>query len=568
MTTDTFAIGPSFFSIITPADAGTSQFGPNGRTNEGVMRGLDENHYVFVEGSGHDYYVLCAETGNVTTITQTRFLNDLADIGSPVIEVDSGLCLSAPNTPYVWVIAFQANGAEIDYLVGGILYKIVADGTVNAVGGLAMRTEAGGPREGRYLSNSNNFYSTCTIGNSLLALGQVHSSVFDDGLVVVMELPLAEEVIAADFVGSFSELFTDTPGIFGDHFFDFVNTIRTNPGPACIVPIGTSDYGIMVNVDQAVYDYVHAHPGVNSAWDTLTGPAVLWWKSGTGSYTDVTSHFDLSDALKHLDGSVSASYYDNYCGPNSFKIGDRTYVAYSRSYTQASDLEPVGTYARLKIFLWDGSTSTLSFDGSSALFDPVADCGVDESQRTSSYPQFVQACYDPFDSVIYYVWYGEASSLVFDYVFGPWGTGTRGTELAYVATFSEFVNPSFTDWQTSDTSGFGADFSSYLVTYYMLQSDTMLFFEAPYVYCYLENSERAPVGLTMQPQWDWAEDPLSHKLSRSTEVYRSADLTKVAVSQNRVRGRGRALRLKYISEQSKDFNLLGWSVSLESNARY
>lgn len=560
----TFNINTSFSSIITPADAGTSQFGPNGRTNEGFMRGLDGNHYVFVDGSGHDSYALCAETGNVTTVTQTRFLNDLANIGSPVIEVDTGFSLSAPSTSYFWIVAFQANGAEVDYLVGGILYKIVSDGTINAVGGLIMRTEASGPREGRYLSNGDSYYSTLTVGNKLLALGQVHSIVFDNGLVSVLELPLDEAVIYSDIIGSFSTLWTDVT-VFDDHFFDFIDTNRINPGPACLVPIGDSDWGVMVNVDQAIYDYAHAHFGVNDTWDTLTGPAVLWWKQGNVNYTDVSASFDLSDAMKHLDGSSSANYYDNYCGPNSFKFNGDTYVVFGRSYTLPDDLEPIGTFARVKVYLWTGSSSSLALDQETSLFDPISDCGVPPVNRTACIPQFVQIGYDPQDFGLRYVWYGANSSLQFDYVFG--GLGTIVPEPGFNATFSEFINSEFLDWQSQD--GVGADFTSELQTYYMLSDDTMLWMSDGTVFTYIENQGRGPggLGLFMQPQWDWSESSVSNKFARNVQVYLATPLELVSTRQNNIRGKGRALQLHFTSEQGKDFNLLGWAVWHGKNAR-
>jgi len=42
----------------------------------------------------------------------------------------------------------------------------------------------------------------------------------------------------------------------------------------------------------------------------------------------------------------------------------------------------------------------------------------------------------------------------------------------------------------------------------------------------------------------------------------------VVTSRVKVRGRGRSIRLKYESEQGKDFILLGWSMIGGINARY
>lgn len=555
--TDTFTLDTSFLSKVAPA---SGQFYPDGWSNQGFMKGLDGNHYVITADS-IGTAILCAETGSNTHITNARLIDDMTALG--IANADryssANVLWSAPTTPYFYIVTEYPIG---EYYIAAVLYKIVSDGTLTCVGGLNFSTRDTGHGG---LAGPETFYGFSAIDNSLYVLGQVMNSVGAQKQPAVFTLPLTETFTQNLTPGAWDTYFNTNALTYG--FFNYVNINRSEQAVATIVPLTGGRWGIMLYVGQADYDYMAAHPGVNTQWDAITGPGMWWCLSTDVSLTNVTSQFGFTDIKKHVDGTASSSYYDDYVSPSSFMISTRTYVMFARSYTLSADLEPIGTYARARIYLWDGTTATSAFDASSSLFDPVADCGVDEGSRTNSYPQFVQGGYDASTEKIDYVWYGHTGSLDFNYVFGGWIDVTPGTILDWSVTFSEFNNPAFDDWETQGV-GVGADFTSRLTTYYMGTSDAMLFFQTPYVVTYMENTERNDAALHMRAYWDWSDDEDSNRFSRSTEIYRQATLEKVSVSKNRVRGRGRALQLNFTSEQGKDFNLLGWTVDVNRNARY
>ncbi len=140
-------------------------------------------------------------------------------------------------------------------------------------------------------------------------------------------------------------------------------------------------------------------------------------------------------------------------------------------------------------------------------------------------------------------------------------------------TFSLFKDEGFKDWrEEADTSEqTPANFNSYLYTYYHFVDDQILWMQAPYIYTYVNNTSRngdSP-SLFMNGIWDWSEDSsVSHKVTRDTQVYTFKTDTDVSNSKNRIRGSGRALKLKYYSEPGKDWNLLGWNIHFDKNGRY
>lgn len=56
------------------------------------------------------------------------------------------------------------------------------------------------------------------------------------------------------------------------------------------------------------------------------------------------------------------------------------------------------------------------------------------------------------------------------------------------------------------------------------------------------------------------ETSVSNKFSREFEAYRYRNGYLVAISKNKVRGKGRALQLRFTSSPGKDFNLLGYGI--------
>jgi len=150
-------------------------------------------------------------------------------------------------------------------------------------------------------------------------------------------------------------------------------------------------------------------------------------------------------------------------------------------------------------------------------------------------------------------------------------------------TFGGFTGVTFLDW--TDTN-----YSSFAETGYDFVGDLVTKKSAPYIVTYCRVTETGftgnesagyeavrPSGLKISAAWDFAED-----FGASQQVYRlkypvlpnSSNLNDfnypedVITSRVKVRGHGRSMRIKYESEQGKDFLLLGWGMIQGRNPRY
>lgn len=160
-------------------------------------------------------------------------------------------------------------------------------------------------------------------------------------------------------------------------------------------------------------------------------------------------------------------------------------------------------------------------------------------------------------------------------------------------TFSLFKNKSLTDWETyaimDQLLDEGVNYSSYIETGHDLQGDITRFKQAPYVITHLKRTETGydveteewenPSGCLLRGKWDWTNSGDSGKWSVNQQIYRirNRDIPTVSTveynrgnnvitSRTRIRGRGRALQLKFESEQGKDFDILGWGIIYVGNS--
>ncbi len=152
-------------------------------------------------------------------------------------------------------------------------------------------------------------------------------------------------------------------------------------------------------------------------------------------------------------------------------------------------------------------------------------------------------------------------------------------------TFAEFTETDFLDWGE-------ADYSSYAETAYNFLGDMEFRKTAPYVTTYMRTTETGwqvnaagdgydpirPSGCLLQAYWDFGRNPVAvgqqiyrRKFPAVVDVNDLANFnypTDVIITRSKVRGRGRVMRLRFESEQGKDFHLLGYSVIGASNGRF
>jgi hypothetical protein len=150
-------------------------------------------------------------------------------------------------------------------------------------------------------------------------------------------------------------------------------------------------------------------------------------------------------------------------------------------------------------------------------------------------------------------------------------------------TFGAFTGIDFLDW--GDTN-----YSSFAETGYDFIGDLVTKKNAPFIVTYCRLTETGftgnesagyeavrPSGLKVSAAWDFAEN-----FGTSQQVYRlkypvfpnNSNLNDfdypedVITSRVKIRGHGRSMRIKYESEQGKDFLLLGWGMIQGRNPRY
>lgn len=158
-------------------------------------------------------------------------------------------------------------------------------------------------------------------------------------------------------------------------------------------------------------------------------------------------------------------------------------------------------------------------------------------------------------------------------------------------TFSEFTSKTFTDWANAEQDEPGTNFNSYAVTWWELNDNITNWTQAPYIYVYSEQTESGYIqledgsyglvdesGLFLTPYWDFAGSPTSRKVGRTIQVYKlkkhlvvdpfnlSVDAEQsIVMTRSKIRGRGRALQLRFDSEEGKDFAIYGWAVVFQGN---
>ena len=152
----------------------------------------------------------------------------------------------------------------------------------------------------------------------------------------------------------------------------------------------------------------------------------------------------------------------------------------------------------------------------------------------------------------------------------------RGTSF----TLSKYSDNTFMDWKTADSTG--VTFSSYLVTGYELFGDIMRQKQIPYLFVYLQQTEKSfsssgsdfildnQSSCMVQSQWNWANSAAGGNWGTPFQAYRILRLPtpsgagawdsgdSMVVTKNKLRGSGKTLSLKIYSETKKDMRLLGW----------
>lgn len=153
-------------------------------------------------------------------------------------------------------------------------------------------------------------------------------------------------------------------------------------------------------------------------------------------------------------------------------------------------------------------------------------------------------------------------------------------------TFGQRDNADFKDWVTY---GAPTDAPAFMVTGYNISGDSMRFKQVPYATFHFTRTETGfdaqidsenESGCLVTPYWDFANNATSGKIGTQFQAYRlnrnfipsgggdNFEYGQAVIStKNKLRGRGRALSLRFDTEADKDCQLLGWSLVITGNTK-
>ncbi len=219
--------------------------------------------------------------------------------------------------------------------------------------------------------------------------------------------------------------------------------------------------------------------------------------------------------------------------------------------------------------------------------------------------QYVKSAYDPVTKVVHWLYNSSDGLTAADYykydsvlnlntltaAFYPWtfGSGTAYVqgivtvkdpdgswtpEVKYVtnkdkvagtdfySTYSDVSDTDYIDWDTEDDD---VAYSSYFITGYYLHGESQRFFQPNYVYTFME--QETDGSCFVQGVYDFTNDGDTGKWSSKQQMYNSSlTMRDVNVRRLKIRGKGRALQLRFESEAGKPFTIYGWSIYETGNS--
>jgi hypothetical protein len=136
--------------------------------------------------------------------------------------------------------------------------------------------------------------------------------------------------------------------------------------------------------------------------------------------------------------------------------------------------------------------------------------------------------------------------------------GEVSTDLE--VTFGDFRREDvYSDWLSTHTSG--KEYSSYLETGHEYVEEPSSLKTVPYLYSFVKK-ETGAAG-TVQGKWDFADAVDSSKFTKKHNIARDLrDDRSTIVNRTKIRGRGRALKLRFEAETDKPLELLGWAIEV------
>ena len=130
-------------------------------------------------------------------------------------------------------------------------------------------------------------------------------------------------------------------------------------------------------------------------------------------------------------------------------------------------------------------------------------------------------------------------------------------------TFGGYKSANVMDWVTYG----GIDTPAYLIAGAVNKGSARLRKDIPYLSVFMQNTDPVDSSCLIQAQWDWTTSSLGNRWSIPRQAYRllrSDPGNTMVVTRNKIRGGGKAVAIKFMSETNKTFHLYGWEFNLEA----
>jgi hypothetical protein len=132
-------------------------------------------------------------------------------------------------------------------------------------------------------------------------------------------------------------------------------------------------------------------------------------------------------------------------------------------------------------------------------------------------------------------------------------------------TFAEMNSQDYIDWLSYED----ADAETYLsefITGYKIHTEGQRFFQTNYIFVFLDTDSGDDPSCYVQSIYDYAQTGDTGKWSSKQQIYNS-NLTDRNVNFRRLklRGKGRAMQLRFTSEAQRPFGIIGWSLFETAN---
>lgn len=155
-------------------------------------------------------------------------------------------------------------------------------------------------------------------------------------------------------------------------------------------------------------------------------------------------------------------------------------------------------------------------------------------------------------------------------------------ETYTIFTLADFTDLSFTDWSTSLRPG--VTYDSYFTTGFDIAGDSSRTKDINYLTVQLTRTEdnylETEIGnlssCLLQTRWGFENTALSNRWTKWQQLYRAPRIfaatlddpsydrrgMPVVTTKHKIRGKGKAIQMKFMSEPGKNFEVLGWSMIL------